>query len=289
MLLSDNDDVKVSTCLAVSIMAESSFSRDAFRNYEGIETLIRLCQSENSKVREMSILALSNLTHNNHNNCREILTHQGIETIIKLLKDDKDTTKAYACICLTNMCNDELLRQEIIQTQLLVSSLGTALNSKNTLTQSKACLTLASYLIDSVVRNDLLNSTIIIQTLVDLIKSFNDEVRNNACWTITCASIDASIANEFCKYGCIEILRDINQSTKRRSNFTETALKKLLDTNLSAKYALLNCIDANNFVNDGFYDMGPMRPNGKFYSIDDLVKIPVNDKRPIIIINAPEE
>ncbi len=40
----------------------------------------------------------------------------------------------------------------------------------------------------------------------------------------------------------IEILRDINQSSQRRSTFTETALKKLLEANLSAKYALTNQI-----------------------------------------------
>ena len=42
-------------------------------------------------------------------------------------------------------------------------------------------------------------------------------------------------------------------------------------------------------INDGFYDMGPMRPNGKFYALDDLFQNPVNDKRPIIIVYAPDE
>ena len=42
-------------------------------------------------------------------------------------------------------------------------------------------------------------------------------------------------------------------------------------------------------IMDGFYDMGPMRPNGKFYHLDDLYLLPVNDKRPIIISFSPEE
>ena len=46
----------------------------------------------------------------------------------------------------------------------------------------------------------------------------------------------------------IEILRDINQSSQRRSTFTETALKKLLEANLSAKYALTNQIGKIRFV-----------------------------------------
>lgn len=33
LLLCDNDDVKISACQAISVMAESAVSRDAFRNF----------------------------------------------------------------------------------------------------------------------------------------------------------------------------------------------------------------------------------------------------------------
>lgn len=42
-------------------------------------------------------------------------------------------------------------------------------------------------------------------------------------------------------------------------------------------------------IKDGFYDMGPMRANGKFYTLDDIYQLPVNDKRPIILIYSPDE
>lgn len=32
-----------------------------------------------------------------------------------------------------------------------------------------------------------------------------------------------------------------------------------------------------------------MRPNGKFYSIEELAVMAVNDKRPIVVIYAPDE
>lgn len=70
LLLSDNDETKSAAAHALSVMAESSFSQDAIRNYEGIETLIRMTNSENAKVREYSCLALSNLTFKNSNNWR---------------------------------------------------------------------------------------------------------------------------------------------------------------------------------------------------------------------------
>jgi hypothetical protein len=70
LLLSDNDETKAAASHAISVLAESTFSQDAIRNYEGIETLVRHLTSDNAKVREYSCLALSNLTYKNTNNCR---------------------------------------------------------------------------------------------------------------------------------------------------------------------------------------------------------------------------
>jgi len=95
---------------------------------DGIETLLRLLSNENSKIREYSCLALSNLTYKNHNNCRHILANQGVEQLVALMKDEKDTTKAYACICLTNMGSDEIIREEVGQLSFC-QSLIPALNS----------------------------------------------------------------------------------------------------------------------------------------------------------------
>ncbi len=52
---------------------------------------------------------------------------------------------------------------------------------------------------------------------------------------------------------------------------------------------MIDSIDPTDFIPDGFYDMGPMRQNGKFYSIDELIQMPTNDKRAIIIVYAPDE
>lgn len=74
--------------------------------------LIRLLGSDNTKIREYSCLALSNLAYKNQNNCRNILSFQGIEPLVQLMRDERDTTKAYACTCLTNMAGDEIIREE---------------------------------------------------------------------------------------------------------------------------------------------------------------------------------
>jgi hypothetical protein len=122
-------------------------------NVEGIETLVRLCSSDNSKVREYSCLALSNLTFKNMNNCRCILNYQGVEVLVNLMKDEKDTTKAYACMCLTNMAIDSVIRDEVAHFSF-GQSVSTALSSSNTFTQAKSCLTVAAYCMDNYIKNE---------------------------------------------------------------------------------------------------------------------------------------
>jgi hypothetical protein len=45
----------------------------------------------------------------------------------------------------------------------------------------------------------------------------------------------------------------------------------------------------NNLTTDGFYDMGPVRDGGKFLTIKELATEEVNDRRPILIVYAPEK
>jgi hypothetical protein len=42
-------------------------------------------------------------------------------------------------------------------------------------------------------------------------------------------------------------------------------------------------------IEDGFYDAGQIRPNTKFMSIEDYCKQELNDKRPVLFINAKAE
>ena len=46
----------------------------------------------------------------------------------------------------------------------------------------------------------------------------------------------------FYVYSGMELLQEIQTSSTRKSPFAEAALQKLLDSNLSAKYALTGCL-----------------------------------------------
>ena len=51
----------------------------------------------------------------------------------------------------------------------------------------------------------------------------------------------------------------------------------------------LTIAGSTNLIEDGFYDAGQIRPNTKFMSIEDYCKQELNDKRPILFINAKAE
>lgn len=79
------------------------------------------------------------------------------------------------------------------------------------------------------------------------------------------------------------MLQELNMSDTRRSPFTEAALERILDSNLSAKYSLTGILKPDNSITNGFYDIGQvnapffyssfqvflsLRLQHKFYSIE---------------------
>lgn len=54
----------------------------------------------------------------------------------------------------------------------------------------------------------------------------------------------------------LDILEEINLSIVRKNNYSEAALEKLLDNNLSQKYSRMGYLSSSNIIADGFYDCG---------------------------------
>ncbi|CAF1513728.1 unnamed protein product [Rotaria magnacalcarata] len=288
LLLSENDDVRIAACQALAVMAESMLSRETIRNNDGILTLVQMMQKENPRLREFSTLAMSNLTQSNPNNIRELQDQAGLDVLIGLLNDEKDTTKAYACVTLANCSTDQVVRNNILE-KGLIKNLLAPLQASYELAQAKAAMILSAFGIDQKAREDILKNQAIIPHLVSLLKSNHDEVRRNTCFAITVLCVEQTIAIEILRNGALEIIRDLNTSESRKSKFTEMALQKILDSHLSAKYSYLGQLENNNITTDGFYDMGPVREGGKFLTIEELGTEEVNDRRPILLVYAPEK
>ncbi|KAL4230819.1 Armadillo repeat-containing protein 3 [Mactra antiquata] len=284
LLNHESPDVQTSAAQALAVMAENLTSRDSIREWEGLGPLVKMISSENGNVKEAATLALANLTTANSNNCQEIQNQNGIEPLINCLVDTREEAVANSACVLTNLAQIEVLRNDA-QSKGVVRALIEPLNSRNTTVQSKTALAVAAFVCDADSRETFRLSDGL-TPLVALLRSGNDEVRRNAAWAITVCAVDEPTATEICKLGGMELLQEIQTSSTRKSPFAEAALQKLLDNNLSAKYALTGCLSSTNFIENGFYDVGQLRPDTKFQTLEEYAKQDMNDKRPIILINA---
>uniref|UniRef100_A0A8B9IYK3 Armadillo repeat-containing protein 3 n=1 Tax=Amazona collaria TaxID=241587 RepID=A0A8B9IYK3_9PSIT len=253
LLETDNDGVKVAASQAISAMCANLASKRAF-GLQGIPQLVQLLSSDNEEVKEAAVAVLVNLTAASPSNASAAAEAEGIEPLLNTLHAQRDGAIANAATVLTNLAMQEPLRVNI-QNRGIMSVLAEPLRSTNSQVQSKAAFAVAVFGCDADARTEL-RSAGGLGPLVKLLHSKNEEVRRNACWAVmTCAS-DELTAGELCRLGALDVLEEINLSKSRKNNFSEAALEKLLDNNLSQKYSQMGYLSSNNIITDGFYDCG---------------------------------
>ncbi|XP_033118258.1 armadillo repeat-containing protein 3-like isoform X2 [Anneissia japonica] len=279
----ENAQVQTSCCQALAIMAENPLCRSTIYEYDGIGPIVKLLTNEDGDVREAASLAIANLTTALIQNCVEVSDRNGISPLIELLSDSKEGAQANAASALTNLATDEILRTETLG-KGVVGALITPMQSSNTNVQSKALLALASYLCDAEAKTQF-RGLGGLSPLLKLLQSNNDEVRRAASWAVVVCASDPLIATELCKIGGLEVLQNIQQSSTKQNSFSDSALERLLDNALSAKYALTGQLSSCDVITDGFYDVGKMRPGSKFMTLEELSQVEVNQKRPILLVN----
>ncbi|XP_067417810.1 armadillo repeat-containing protein 3 [Emydura macquarii macquarii] len=283
LLGTDNDGAKAAAAQAISAMCENLASKDVF-GIQGIPQLIQLLSSDNEEVKEAAAIALANLTTASPSNANAVAEAEGIEPLINVLSAKRDGTVANAATVLTNMATQEPLRLSI-QSHGVMNAIVEPLQSTNSLVQSKVALAVAALGCDIDARTELRNASGL-EPLVKLLHSKNDEVRRNACWAVMVCATDELTAVELCRLGALDILEEINLSTGRKNNFSEGALDKLLDNNLSQKYSQMGYLSSSNIITDGFYDYGQVKPGVKLLSLEELSTQELNDHRAIILVNA---
>ncbi|XP_009467308.1 PREDICTED: armadillo repeat-containing protein 3 [Nipponia nippon] len=283
LLETDNDGVKVAASQAISAMCENLASKRAF-GLQGIPQLVQLLSSYNEEVKEAAVTALANLTAASPSNASAVAEAEGIEPLVKALHAQRDGAIANAATVLTNLAMQEPFRVNI-QSRGIMSALAEPLRSTNSQVQSKAAFAVAVFGCDADARTELRNAGGL-GPLVELLHSKNEEVRRNVCWAVMVCASDELTAVELCRLGALDILEEINLSTGRKNNFSEAALEKLLDNNLSQKYSQMGYLSSSNIITDGFYDCGQIKPGVKFLSLEELSMQELTDRRAIIFINA---
>ncbi|XP_073485866.1 armadillo repeat-containing protein 3 [Aquarana catesbeiana] len=283
LLTTDNDGVKIASLQAISIMCASAASKDVFGTH-GILQIINLLNKDSAELREAAAFTLANLTTGSPSNASKVAEADGVAALIHLLSDKRDGVVTNACTVLINMAAQESLRLTI-QAQGVMNALVEPLQSSSSLVQSKAALTVAAVGCDADARAEFRN-TAGLTYLVKFLNSDYDEVRRNACWAIAVCGNEELTAAELYRLGAYDVLQEINLSASRRSNFSELALNKMLDNNLSLKYNQKGILSYNNLINDGFYDHGRIKPDAKLPSLEELSKQELNQRRAVILINT---
>ncbi|NXN62105.1 ARMC3 protein, partial [Rynchops niger] len=283
----NNDGVKVAASEAISAMCESSASKRAL-GLQGIPQLVQLLSSENEEVKEAAVTALANLTAGSPSNARAAAEAEVIEPLVNTLNAQRDGAIANAAAALTNLATQEPFRVNI-QSRGIMRALAEPLRSTNSQVQSKAAFAVAAFGCDAGARTELRNAGGL-GPLIELLHSKNKEVRRNACLAVMVCASDELTAVELCRLGALDILEEINLSIVRKNNYSEAALEKLLDNNLSQKYSRMGYLSSSNIITDGFYDCGQIKPGVKFLSLEELSTQELTDQRAIIFINAkPKE
>ncbi|KAG2458058.1 ARMC3 protein, partial [Polypterus senegalus] len=280
----DNAEIRETACLAITVMCENESSKVSFGKCDVIKPLVQLLQNDCGEVKEAAALALSSLTTANMNNSIAVYKARGTEPLVQLLANEREGVVAHVAAVLTNMSSQNILRSNI-QAKGVMAALVDPLQSASSLVQSKAALAVSAFACDSEAREEFRIAGGLV-ALVRLLNSNINEVRRSACWAVFVCASDEPTCLEMFRLGALEILQEINLSTCRKNNFSEAALQKLFEGNLSIKYSLYDCLSSSDIIVDGFYDPGRVKPGKKVLPLEDLFKMEVNQQRPIILVNG---
>ncbi|XP_051737858.1 armadillo repeat-containing protein 3 isoform X3 [Ctenopharyngodon idella] len=284
LLMQENESVRTAACQAVAAVSKNLSSRDTFRCLDAIGPIVQLLNSEGSELRAAAAEALSSLTNSNNLNAYAIYDAGGDELLVQQLRDSCTGAAVYAASVLTNMASQEELRRSILAHEAM-PALVELLHSTDNNTLISAMQAVASLACDAEARLELRNVGGL-SPLVQLLKSIHAEIRRNACWAISVCANDEITALELCNAGALEILQEINLSPHRNNKFSELALQKLLDSNLSLKYSLTGHLSASDITTDGFYDPGQIRMGHQVPTLEDISKQVVNQHRATIAVNG---
>ncbi|XP_050953871.1 armadillo repeat-containing protein 3 [Labeo rohita] len=284
LLMQENESVRTAACQAVATVSKNLSSKDTFRCLDAIKPIVQLLNSEESELRMAAAEALSSLTNSNNLNAYAIHDAEGDMLLVRQLRDSCTGAAVYAASVLTNMASQEDLRRSILAHEAMPSLVELLHSTDNNILIS-ATQAVASLACDAEARLELRNVGGL-TPLVQLLKSINAEIRRNTCWAISVCANDEITALELCNAGALEILQEINLSPNRKNKFTELALQKLLDSNLSLKYSLTGHLSASDITTDGFYDPGQIKKGHQVHTLEEISKQAVNQHRATIAVNG---
>ncbi|KAJ3331022.1 Eukaryotic translation initiation factor 2B, subunit 4 delta, 67kDa [Blyttiomyces sp. JEL0837] len=279
--------------LALASLAKNDMNQLELFKMGATDSICKLLASEDADICRQSVLACSSLCLNREPKVRsKIKLLDAIGPIIKLLASEDPQTLINTCECISNLAEDTANRCDIVK-QGGVLALLASLGRPDPKIQSAASLALARCFQDAEARAVLSKDKKFdgIGKLIAMLGAKDLKVARQAAYALSYASQYEPNALAACQQGAIEaLIALIKDPVKNASKFATDALDKLLNYNLSAKYWLKNVLSAENFVREGFYDVGSAGTNleniKRISSLADLKIQPVDKRREVLMIES---
>ncbi|RXM27283.1 Armadillo repeat-containing protein 3 [Acipenser ruthenus] len=264
---------------------------------DGLDTLIRLLSSPDPDVKKNSLECIYQLVQELNDlhvetlvvvsNCMEdmdtvqlIQQTGGLDKLLQLAETSTlPEVQMNAAKAITNTAQSNENRK-ILHEQEVEKTLVTLLRVAHDGLRTAACHAIA-IMCENLASKDEFRKLAGIQPIVQLLNSENAEVKKAAALALS----NLTNANHL-NAKALNILQEIHLSTSRKNNFSEAALQRLFDSNLSIKYSFTGCLSSSNKITDGFYDYGKVKPDHKMITLEELYKQKVNQHRPVVFLNA---
>ncbi|XP_048151151.1 armadillo repeat-containing protein 3 isoform X6 [Corvus hawaiiensis] len=324
LLGSPDPDVKKNSVECLYLLVQDFQNRAAVRELNVIPPLLGLLESEYPVIQLLALQTLEVISKDRET--RIILgENKGLDFLLNILENNELSDLHIEALAVLGNCLEDVHTLQLIQLTGGIKKLLSFLEISTVPgIQKNAAKAITKAAFDAEIRK-ILHWEEVEKFLLNLLETNNDEVKVAASQAISamCGNIDSksvlglqgipqlvqllSSNNEEVKEAAVtalsnlttasprnasalDILEEINLSTKRKNKFSEAALEKLLDNNLSQKYSRMGYLSSSNIITNGFYDCGQIKHGKKFLSLEELSKQGLTDRRAIIFINAkPQE
>ncbi|RXM28515.1 Armadillo repeat-containing protein 3 [Acipenser ruthenus] len=321
LLSSPDPDVKKNSPECIYQLVQDFPSRAAIRELNGVPPLLELLKSKYPVIQKLALKTLATITHDAETRVA-LRENQGFEQLIEILGNNELNDLHVETLVVVSNCMEDMDTVQLIQQ---TGGLDKLLQLAETSTLPEVQMNAAKAITNTAQSNEnrkILHEQEVEKTLVTLLRVDHEGLRTATCQAIAIMCENLASKDEFRKLAGIQpivqllnsenaevkkaaalalsnltnanhlnakalnILQEIHLSTSRKNNFSEAALQRLFDSNLSIKYSFTGCLSSSNKITDGFYDYGKVKPDHKMITLEELYKQKVNQHRPVVFLNA---
>ncbi|KAL5109714.1 Armadillo repeat-containing protein 3 [Taenia crassiceps] len=293
-------NVEGAAAKALSCLVRNEAVRMGVTLSGGVNKFVRLLESDNMEIRSTALAALGSLLANNPLACREVaqVPHLLPQLLSGLKACEADVLNTLVII-------HEITRNGEILEQLyafgVIPAVVNTLSSSSIRIQTKS-LSLLPSLLSSDCGIASFQQAGGIEKLVKCLKSPQFEVRRAATATVGLLAHDKvaaeilyeagpghSARNVYAPHRVLEELYSTQPFEDQCSaSLVDIAIKSILNSNPILKFAMTGVLDFSDITGRVFYDVGRLKATDRLKSLLHYARVPVNETRPVWLLNITE-